>query len=59
MKNCDQARYYLMQYTKTPGGKWLLTEYESPETILELSSIQFQISSNDLYEKVNFAETEE
>ncbi|PMB47154.1 hypothetical protein CEN39_24860 [Fischerella thermalis CCMEE 5201] len=55
----DQARYYLMQYTKTPDGKWLLTEYEFPEAILELSSIQFQISLNDIYEKVNFAETEE
>jgi Uma2 family endonuclease len=55
----DQARYYLMQYTKIPDGKWLLTEYESPEAILELSSIQFQISLNDIYEKVNFAETEE
>jgi Uma2 family endonuclease len=48
-----------MQYTKTPDGKWLLTEYEFPEAILELSSIQFQISLNDIYEKVNFAETEE
>ncbi|MBF2007631.1 Uma2 family endonuclease [Chlorogloeopsis fritschii PCC 9212] len=55
----DQARYYVMQYSKTLEGKWLLTEYESQEAVLEFSSIRFQISLNDIYDRVNFAESEE
>ncbi|MDM9383026.1 Uma2 family endonuclease [Chlorogloeopsis sp. ULAP01] len=55
----DQERYYVMQYSKTLEGKWLLTEYESQEAVLELSSIRFQISLNDIYDRVNFTETEE
>jgi Uma2 family endonuclease len=48
-----------MQYTKTLEGRWLLTEYESEETIIELSSIEFQINLKEIYEKVNFADTED
>ncbi|MFQ4147023.1 Uma2 family endonuclease [Chlorogloeopsis sp. ULAP02] len=55
----DQARYYVMQHSKTLEGKWLLTEYESQEAVLEFSSIRFQISLNDIYDRVNFAESEE
>jgi Uma2 family endonuclease len=55
----DQARYYVMQYSKTLEGKWLLTEYESQEAVLEFSSIRFQISLNDIYDRVNFTESEE
>jgi Uma2 family endonuclease len=55
----DQARYHVMQHTKTLDGKWLLTEYESEESVLELSSIEFQINLIEIYEKVNFEEGEE
>lgn len=55
----DQTRYHLIQHTKTLDGKWLLTEYESQEAVIELSSIKFQINLNDVYERVNFAESEE
>jgi Uma2 family endonuclease len=55
----DQRRYHVMQHTKTLDGKWLLTEHESEEAILELSSIKFQINLRDIYEKVNFEEGEE
>ncbi len=55
----DQRRYHVMQHTKTLDGKWLLTEHESEEAILELSSIKFQINLSDIYEKVNFEEGEE
>jgi hypothetical protein len=48
-----------MQHTKILDGKWLLTEHESEEAILELSSIKFQIKLSDIYEKVNFEEGEE
>ncbi|HEY9795672.1 MAG TPA: Uma2 family endonuclease [Leptolyngbyaceae cyanobacterium] len=55
----DQTKYHVMQYTKTLEGRWLLTEYESEETILELSSIEFQINLKEIYEKVNFADSED
>jgi Uma2 family endonuclease len=55
----DQTKYHVMQYTKTLEGRWLLTEYESEKTILELSSIEFQINLKEIYEKVNFADSED
>ena len=54
----DQHRYHVMQHSKTLEGKWLLTEYESEEAVLELSSIAFQINMSEIYEKVNFEEGE-
>jgi Uma2 family endonuclease len=55
----DQTKYHVKQYTKTLEGRWLLTEYESEKTILELSSIEFQINLKDIYEKVNFADSQD
>jgi Uma2 family endonuclease len=55
----DQTKYHVMQYTKTLEGRWLLTEYESEEMIIELSSIKFQINLKEIYEKVNFADSED
>jgi Uma2 family endonuclease len=55
----DQTRHHVMQHTKTFDGKWLLTEYESEEAVLELGSIEFQINFKDIYYRVNFAESEE
>ncbi len=55
----DQTKYHVMQYTKTIEGRWFLNEYESEETILELSSIEFQINLKEIYEKVNFADSED
>ena len=40
----DQHRYHVMQHTKTLDGKWLLSEHESENAVLELSSIEFQIN---------------
>jgi Uma2 family endonuclease len=55
----DQNQYYVMQYTKTEDGKWLLSEYEGEDSTLRLSSISFEISLKDLYTGVNFNEAEE
>ena len=55
----DQTRYHVMQHTKTLDGKWLLTEHESEEAVLELNSIEFQISFSDIYERINFEEGED
>jgi Uma2 family endonuclease len=55
----DQTKHHVMQYTKTSDGKWLLTEHESQEAILELSSIEFKINLSEIYDRVNFEEGEE
>lgn len=55
----DQAKYHVMQYVKTAEGQWLFTEYESEDAVLSLHSIDCQIAFSDLYERVNFAESEQ
>ncbi|MEA5577921.1 Uma2 family endonuclease [Anabaena sp. UHCC 0451] len=52
----DQTQYYVMQYAKNNENQWLLTEYETEEAILKLSSINIQLSLKQLYKKVNFLE---
>ncbi len=48
----EQERYYVMQYTKTSDGKWLLTEYEGEEAVLSLSLVDIQIEFKRLYQGV-------
>ncbi|MEH1927319.1 MAG: Uma2 family endonuclease [Nostoc sp.] len=50
----DQYKNHVEQYSKTDGKKWLFSEYEEENSILILSSIQFQISLSDIYDKVDF-----
>ncbi|QLE39695.1 Uma2 family endonuclease [Nostoc sp. C052] len=50
----DQYKFYLEQFAKNSDSKWVLTEYESPDALLTLASINFQISFSDIYEMVNF-----
>ncbi|MEQ9550483.1 MAG: Uma2 family endonuclease [Coleofasciculus sp. G3-WIS-01] len=54
----DQTKYHVMQYAKNHNDQWLLSEQESAEAVLELSSIEFQINVSDIYENVNFADSE-
>jgi Uma2 family endonuclease len=54
----DQNQFYVMQHSKTPEGKWLMSEYEGHEAVLTLSSIEFQIPLSDLYEGVDFSHIE-
>ncbi|MEA5533748.1 Uma2 family endonuclease [Crocosphaera sp. XPORK-15E] len=53
-----QDRCYIMQYTKTPEGNWLLREHEQEAAILQLQSLEFSIEIKELYEGVQFEETE-
>lgn len=55
----DQAKYHVIQHTKTNDRKWLLTEYESENIGVLLSSIEVQIDVSEIYERVNFAEGED
>ncbi|MBN3870587.1 Uma2 family endonuclease [Nostoc sp. JL33] len=50
----DQYKNHVEQYSKTDDKKWIFSEYEEENSILILSSIQFQISQSDIYDKVDF-----
>lgn len=55
----DQYQYSVEQFVKTEAGKWQLNFYESAESILTLSTLEFQMNLTDLYEQVNFEQSEE
>ncbi|MBD2567316.1 Uma2 family endonuclease [Anabaena lutea] len=55
----NQYQHHVMQYVKTDDGKWIFTEYESESDILKLQTVDFEIDFNDLYEQVNFKQSEE
>ncbi|MBO3459142.1 Uma2 family endonuclease [Aetokthonos hydrillicola Thurmond2011] len=55
----DQYQYHVMHYVKTPDNKWVLDEIEDESATLSLSTVDFQIQLNDLYEQVNFLESDE
>jgi Uma2 family endonuclease len=50
----DQYRFYVKQFAKNQEGKWVLTEYEGEDSILVLESVEFQISFQELYQRVDF-----
>jgi Uma2 family endonuclease len=54
----DQYRFKVEHFAKTSEGKWVLTEYDSADSVLALSSLDFQIPLRDIYERVNFEESE-
>ena len=50
----SQSRPYVMQYNKTQENKWLLTEYEGENASLSLTSVNFALSFQEIYEGVIF-----
>ena len=50
----SQSRPYVMQYNKTQENKWLLTEYEGENASLSLTSVNFDLSFQEIYEGVTF-----
>ena len=50
----SQSRPYIMQYNKTEENKWLLTEYEGENASLSLTSVNFYLSFQEIYEGVTF-----
>jgi Uma2 family endonuclease len=55
----DQYSVLVEHFVKTVDGKWVLTEYETKEEVLKLESVQFEITLQELYKRVNFSETEQ
>lgn len=50
----SQKRSHIMQYTKTEAGKWLLSEYESEDSVIKLASVELDLS--EIYTRVDFRE---
>jgi Uma2 family endonuclease len=48
-----QDRYYVAQYAKQPDGRWLLTDYRSPEDALRLESVNCPLSLREIYDQVS------
>jgi len=55
----DQYRFYVTQYFKQEDGKWIFNDYKGEEAVLKLASDEFDISFQDLYERVDFELDEE
>ena len=55
----NQYQYHVMQYVKTNDSKWIFTELESESDILTLQTIDFQIALSEIYEQVNFTQSNE
>jgi Uma2 family endonuclease len=55
----DQYSFSVEQYAKRAAGEWIFKEYEGEDAVLVLDSIDFQISFQDLYARVNFELVEE
>lgn len=50
----SQSDKQVEQFSKTIDNKWILSEYDEENTLLTLTSVQFQISLLDIYDKVDF-----
>ncbi len=55
----DQNRYHIEQYSKIREKQWKFTEYDSGQDVISLAAVEFQFTLSELYEQVDFSETEE
>ena len=49
-----QERYHVERHVRQPEGQWLLSETDSVDHVIELSSIACRLLVADIYEKVEF-----
>jgi len=50
----DQYRFYVSQYFKQEDRKWIFNDYQGEDSVLKLACDEFEISFQDLYERVDF-----
>lgn len=55
----DQTKINVMQYVKTGRKRWEIREYDIEDEMIALHSVLFQISLEDLYNKVDFESEQE
>ncbi|NJN71686.1 MAG: Uma2 family endonuclease [Limnothrix sp. RL_2_0] len=54
----DQKSYKATQWTRLADGRWILADHYGEDHILQLESIDFEISFKDLYKRVMFETAE-
>ncbi|MBD2414217.1 hypothetical protein FACHB389_21360 [Nostoc calcicola FACHB-389] len=54
----DQTRIHVEQFSKTGKKQWALREYDEEDEAIALATVPFEISLQDLYNKVNFEPVE-
>ncbi|MFS8119184.1 MAG: Uma2 family endonuclease [Microcoleus sp.] len=54
----DQYEMHVEQFCKRDDNKWVLSEYDGADAILVLSSVSFEMSLGEMYDRVDF-ESEE
>ncbi len=50
----EQSEIHIEQFSKTDNNKWIFSEFDNQNALLPLSSIEFQISLLNIYDKVEF-----
>lgn len=50
----DQYEMHVEQFCKTDDNKWVLSEYDGADTVLVLSSVPFEMSLGEMYDRVDF-----
>jgi hypothetical protein len=54
----DQNRIYVEQFSKTGKKRWNLCEYDEEDENISFETLPFEISLQDLYNKVKFPDIE-
>jgi len=54
----DQYEMHVEQFCKTDDNKWVLSEYDGADAVLVLSSVPFEMSLGEMFDRVDF-ESEE
>jgi Uma2 family endonuclease len=55
----DQYQIHIEQFSKTPEGNWLFSEYDAEDGVLTLVSPNCQIPYRQIYERVKFDRNEQ
>ncbi len=50
----DQSRIHIEQFSKIGNKRWSLQEYDEEDEAVKLTSVPFQVSITDIYNKVTF-----
>jgi Uma2 family endonuclease len=54
----DQTRVYIEHFSKTDNKRWSFCDYDESDEVIALSSVSFEISLTDIYNKVNFEQVD-
>lgn len=54
----DTTRRYIEHFSKTDNKRWSFCDYDESDDAIALSSVSFEISLADIYNKVNFEQVD-